>query len=130
MKRAHRSLLTHPDAPCERPGFFIGDWTAHQLEGQLYLTMMVALVPEHVLEQEDRVVVVKGHVPARLRPALYSVSHRRGAFAEHLRDAIRVTLDRPLFLGQLSGELGGVLEDEHESHIVEVREQRRDGRAA
>jgi len=35
-----------------------------RLEGQLDLTVMVAFVSEHVLEQEDRVVVVKVHVPA------------------------------------------------------------------
>src|SRR2546428_11036328 len=79
---------------------------ARHLEGQLHLTVMVALVPEHVLEQEDRVVVVKVHVPACLHPAPYRVPHHLGAFVQHLRDAIRVTLDHPLFLGHVSGELG------------------------
>jgi len=52
------SLLAHPDAPRDRPRFLIGHWAARHLEGQLHLTVMVTLVPEHVLEQEDRVVVV------------------------------------------------------------------------
>jgi hypothetical protein len=30
-------------------------------ESQLHLTVMVALLPEHVLEQENRMVVVKVH---------------------------------------------------------------------
>src|SRR5712692_10792694 len=53
-----RSLLAHPDAPRDRAGFLIGNWTARHLEGQLDLAMMVALVPKHVLQQEDRVIVV------------------------------------------------------------------------
>ncbi len=47
-----------------------------------------------------------------------------------MRDATRITLDRPLFLGQFSGELRGVLEDEHKSYKVDVCEQLRDGWAA
>src|SRR5262245_37764823 len=91
---------------------------------------MVPLVPEHVLEQEDRVVVVKVHLPTCLNPALYRVPHRLGAVVQHLRDATRVTLDHPLFLWQVSGELWGVLEDEHKSYKVDVCEHLRDGRAA
>jgi hypothetical protein len=40
------------------------------------------------------------------------------------------TLDHPLFLGQVSGELRGVLGDEHKSYVVDVCEQLRDGWAA
>jgi hypothetical protein len=54
-------FLRNPDAPGDRPGFLIGHWAARHLEVQLHLTLMVALMPEHVLEQEDRVVVVKVH---------------------------------------------------------------------
>src|SRR5208283_206583 len=91
---------------------------------------MVALVPDHVLQQEDRVVVVKVHATACLHPGLYRVPDRLGALVQHLRDATNMTLDRPLFLGQVSGKLGGVLGDQHESHIVDVYEQLRDGWAA
>src|SRR6266567_3272457 len=104
------SLLAHPDVPRDRPGFLIGHWAARHLEGQLDLTVMVALVPDHVLEQEDRVVVVKVHVPACLHPALHRVPHRLGAVVQHLPDATWVTLDHPLSLGQVSGEFRGVLE--------------------
>jgi len=48
---------------------------------------MVAFVPDHVLEQEDRVVVVKVHVPDCLHPAFYRVPHRLGAVFQHLRHA-------------------------------------------
>ncbi len=94
-----RSLLSHPDSPRDRPDFLIGYWAARQLEGQLDLTVMVALVPEHVLEQEDRVVVVKIHVPACFHSALYRGSHRLGAFVQHLFDSLRVTLQYPFFVG-------------------------------
>src|SRR5205809_4279405 len=106
------SLLAHPDVPRDRPGFLIGHWAARYLEGQLDLTVMVALVPDHVLEQEDRVVIVKVQVAACLHSTLYRVAHHLGAVVQHLRDATRVTLGHPLFFGQLSGELGGVLKDE------------------
>src|ERR1700681_3462505 len=64
------SLLAHPDPPRDRPSLLIADWPPCQLEGQLNLAVMVALVPEHVLQQQDRVVIVKVHVPACLHPAL------------------------------------------------------------
>src|SRR5207237_10160011 len=124
------SFLTHPDAPRERPGLLIGHRAARHLEGQLHLTVMVALVPEHVLKQQDRVIVVKVHVPTCLHSALYRIADRLRAVVQHLRDATRVTLDYPLFLGQVSGELGGILEDEHKSYEVDVCEQLRDAWAA
>jgi hypothetical protein len=57
---------------------------------------MVALVPEHVLEQEDRVVVVEVHVSASLDPAL--------------KLAGRPMTDEeagPITWGQIRGNLGG-----------------------
>jgi hypothetical protein len=83
---------------------------------------MVALVPQHVLEQEDRVVVVKVHVAACQHPPLHRVPYRPAAVVQHLRDAIAITLDDPLVLWYLPGELGSILEDEHKPHIVDVRE--------
>lgn len=115
-----RSLLAHPDVPCHRPGFLIGHWAARHFERQLHLTVMVALVPEHVLEQEDRMVVVKVHVPACLHPALYRVPHRFDAGVQHLRDATWITLAYPLFFGKISRELGSVLENAHKSYKVDV----------
>ena len=75
-------------------------------------------------------VVMEVHVAVCFHPALYGVPHDLSAIVEHLRDAVRVTLGGPLFLRRLSGELGGVLEDEHEPYIVDVREQLPDGWAA
>src|SRR5271157_260915 len=128
------SRLVHPHAPRDRSCFLIGYREARQLEGQLDLTMMVALVPDHVLQQQDRVVIVKVHLPACLHPALHCVSDHLGAVVQHLRDAVRVPLNRPLFLGclslrNLSGELGGVLRHKDESHIMDVCEHLRDRRA-
>src|SRR5271165_3310428 len=122
------SLLAHPDSPRDRPGFLIAQWAAHQLERQLDLTVVVALVPDHV-EQEDRMVIMKIHLPARLHAALDCISDGLGAVVQHLRDATTVWLDQPLFLGQVSRTLGGVLEDEDESYVVDVGEPLRSGRA-
>jgi hypothetical protein len=66
--------------------------------------------------------------PASTLP--YRVPHGLGAIVQHLREAARVVLGDPLFLGRVSGELEGVLEDEHQSYIVDVCEQLRDGWAA
>jgi hypothetical protein len=55
--------------------------------------MMVALVPDHVLEQQDGVIVVKIHVPACLNPALYRVPHRFGAVGEDVRREIEKSFD-------------------------------------
>src|SRR5437899_806989 len=97
--RRGRSRLAHPDAPRDRSGFLIGDGAARQFERQLHLTVVVALVPEHVLEQEDRVVVVKVHAPARQHPALHRVPNRPGALVQHLGDATMAPLGHPLLLG-------------------------------
>ena len=65
---AGRSRLAHPDAPRSRPGIFIRDRKAYGLEGELDLAVVVTLVPDHVLKQEDGVVVVEVHGPARFGP--------------------------------------------------------------
>ncbi len=96
---------------------------AGRLESQLYLAVMVAFVPKHVLEQKDWVVVVKIHGASCLDSALYGVTHGFGAIVQHLRDAIRGTLHRPLDAGKVSGELRSVLEDQNQPHIMNVRKQ-------
>src|SRR5215469_16382429 len=80
--------LVHPYVPCDWPGDVVGHRQARDLEGQLYLAMVVALVPDHVLEKEDRVVVMKVHLLARFEPAPDSFADCNGAFAQHLRDAV------------------------------------------
>src|SRR5580692_10008403 len=99
--------LVHPNVPSDRTGFVISYRAASQLEGQLDLTVMVTLVPNHVLEQENRVVVVKVHVAVCLHPALNRVPRRLGAVVQHGRDAAGVALGPPLFLRHLSCELRG-----------------------
>src|SRR6266704_3042737 len=116
-----RSLLTHPDTPRNSTSFLIRQRAACRLEGQLDLAVVVALVPDHVLKQEDRVVVVDLHVMGCFHPALDRVADRLGAVVQHLREAIGVALVHPLLLGQVSGELGRILGDEHQPHIVYVR---------
>src|ERR1700675_3845360 len=100
---ADRSLLAHPDTPRNSTSVLIRQRAARRLEGQLDLAVVVALVPDHVLKQEDRVVVVKVHVLASFHPALDRVAHRLGAVVQYLREAIEVALVPPFLLGQGSG---------------------------
>jgi hypothetical protein len=72
---------------------------------------MVAFMLDHVLKQEEGVVV------SRFVSILFLNRLPHGAVVEHLRGAATVPLDGPLLLGQASGKLGGVLGDEDEPHI-------------
>jgi hypothetical protein len=56
--RAPRSGLVHPDVPW--PGVFVRDGAARRPQGQLDLAVVVSLVPEHLLEHQDLVVVGAG----------------------------------------------------------------------
>ena len=86
---------------------------------------------EHVLEQEDRVVVMKVHVSACLHPCFPTASRTALAVSFSIStDATRVKLDLPFFLGHLSCELGRVLEDDHMSPIVDVCEELPNGGAS
>ena len=57
-----RPRFVHPHPPCDGPGLLIGDGVSGQLQSQLDLTVMVALVPDHVLKKQDRIVVVHFHL--------------------------------------------------------------------
>src|SRR5207302_10155769 len=70
-----RSPLAHPDVPSDWASFLIGDWVACQFEDEFDLAVMVALVPDHVLEEKDGVVVMKVHSAAGFDAALYRVPH-------------------------------------------------------
>ena len=98
--------------PRNWPGGIIRQRATGQLKGQLDLTVMVTLVPEHVLKQEDRVIVVNLHVRACLYRALDRLPHYPGAIVQHLCNAIGVRLGHPLFGRHGTGELGRVLGNE------------------
>jgi hypothetical protein len=53
--------LAHPDLPADGTGSFIAQRSARKLQGQFDLSVMVALVPDHVLEKEDWVIKVAVH---------------------------------------------------------------------
>jgi len=130
---AHSSLA-HPYPPGERPGIRIGDRATRSLEGELDLSVVVAFVPEHVLEEEHRVVVVKFHGPGLFRPALHRIAHGAGAVDQHLRETVGVALVAPFGPGQglrreSLRELGSVFSDEYQAHVVDVGEELSDGRA-
>jgi len=100
---------------------------AADFKGQLDLTVMIALVPDHVLEKEDGVIVVKLHVLAFFDLALHRVAHRFGALIQPLRDAIGITLGKPLGFGQGSSKFRCVFGEKHEPDVVDVGEHFGDG---
>ena len=65
--------------------------------------MMVAFMPDHVLKQQDWMVIVNVHVLAGLHSALDRVSHGLGAVVQKLRHANRIRFRRPLFPGHGNG---------------------------
>jgi hypothetical protein len=56
-----RPRLAHPDIPGHLADLLVVERVAGELQGQLDLAVVVALVPHHVLQQQDRVVVVQVH---------------------------------------------------------------------
>ncbi len=114
-------LLVHPDAPRDRPGFLISHWAARHLEGQLYLTVMIAFVADHVLKQEDRMVIVKVYVAA-CSTLLFTAS--RTAFALSfsicaMRSGSRSTTHSS---SGTSPANSGASSKQHYSYIVDVCE--------
>src|SRR6476659_8645621 len=112
--------LVHPDAPADWSCFFVGNRTARQLEGQFDLTVMIALMPDHVLEQKNWMVIVKVHIPPSLHSASYCSAHSVGALIQKLRHAAPVTLGSPLFFGHGLGELRCVFQNKHKTHTMDV----------
>jgi len=80
----------HPNAPCDWSGLVIGYEVARQLEGKFDLTVMVALVPEHVLKQENWMIVVNVHGAVGRHPASYGIPHHLRAIVQHMSDAIAI----------------------------------------
>jgi hypothetical protein len=56
--------LVEPDMPGDGSGDLVAHGPAGDLEGELDLTVMVAFVPDQVLEEEDGVVIVDVHCAA------------------------------------------------------------------
>ena len=127
-------MFVHPDIPGERTGLVIGQRMTRELERQLDLTVMIALVPEHVLKQKDGVVVVNIHGAMGLDFSTYGFPHCVGAVVEQLCETGGIALVCPFVLRHAvtvrGGEVGGVFEDEDEAHVVHVGEELCDRRAA
>ncbi len=123
-------LFFHPDAPRDSSRFVVAYGTVRQFEGELDLAVMVAFVPNHVLQQEDRMIVVKVHAAPPLDPALYGIPYHLGALIQHSCNAIAVKLNCPLLLRHVHGELGRVLKNEYKPYGVDVCEDLCNRRAA
>ncbi len=91
---------------------------------------MVTLVPDQVLEHEDRMVVVQVHAAARLKPALHGIPDGLRAVVQQLRDALAIPFGPPFAFRQRRAEFGSVLGHEHEPHVVDVHQELSDCRTA
>ena len=90
-------MLVEPDMPGDGAGDRVVYEAACKFESELDLAVMVAFVPDEVLEEEDWVVIVNVHGAARFEFALCGVADDFAAVVQHLRDAIRVMLGGPFF---------------------------------
>src|SRR6185437_16119770 len=84
---------------------------------------MVGLMPDHVLEKKDWVVVVEIHLLSGRKPAFYRVPHRPGALIQHLLDTSRITLCTPLFFRYFDRKFRSIFLNENETHIMNVGEK-------
>ena len=130
MTASWRSVFDHPDAPGDGSGLVIYERAARQLEGQLNLAMMVSLVPKHVLQKENGMVVVNLHGSFCSERVFYHLSHGGPTVVQHLLNAAGISFGRPFLIGQVSSKLGSVLSNKDESDEVDMREHLRHGRAA
>src|SRR5690349_3142180 len=96
---------------------------AGEFESEFDLSMMIALVPNHVLKKKDRVVVVEFHLAAGEHFAFYGVAHGIGAVAKHAGDVVRIRFGGPFFFGQWTLEFGRVFGKEDQPAVVHMREQ-------
>jgi hypothetical protein len=65
--------LIQPDIPGQRTDLFIIEGTAAHLQSNLDLTVVIALMPDHVLEVKQGMIVVNA-----IRLESPSLSHSRG----------------------------------------------------
>jgi hypothetical protein len=95
------SLLTldHPDVPSDGASVVIGERVASELESELDLAVMITLVPDHVLQEENGVVVVDFHVLPGEDFPLNCVANGLSTAIQHLRDAAAIAFVSPLLVG-------------------------------
>src|SRR5260370_8040596 len=103
---------------------------AGHLQSQLYLTVVIALMPDHVLEVKQGMIVVNLHLLAMQDAALNRVAHGFSAHVQFLCHTVRVAFVKPLSWWQLGGELRSILGDEDQPYKVDVREHFRYGRTS
>src|SRR5262249_48052511 len=119
------SGFVHPNTPGDRSGDFVRDGPAGGLEGQFDLTVVIALVPDHVLEEQDGMVVVTLHLSARFPFAANDIANRLCALIQYLSNAVAVVFAGPLVIGNVYWKLGRIFGDKHNPHVVDMREQLR-----
>ena len=124
------AVLFEHEVPCERGDLFIVEGIAGDLESQLDLTVVVALVPDEVLDEEERVVKVKLHVLAGEDETLDGVADGFAASFEFRGDHVGVGFAGPLLRRHLSAELRSTFSEKDQAHAVYVYEHLRDGRTA
>jgi hypothetical protein len=121
--------LIHPDAPGFGTGYIVGDWVSGLLQGEFDLAVVVAFVPDHVLEKKDGVVEVEIHWAAGFDLAADGFAYGFGALVQIGGQAAAVVVGRPFFCRYGVGESGGILLDEDQTGVVDVGEVLADGGA-
>src|ERR1700758_3737659 len=91
--------LVDPEVPCDRADLLVFEGQAGDLERQLDLAVMVALVPDHVLHEEQWMIVVHLHGLAGAETVLHRVTHGARALIEPGCDAFGVSLTAPFTRG-------------------------------
>src|SRR5215469_16176760 len=93
---------------------------------------MIALVPDHMLQEEYRVIIVLFHLLSCLNLALHSLTHCLRALIQHFRHAIGISLGDPLalMLNRRSGKLRRIFLNEHQTYVMDMGQHLADGQTS
>src|ERR1700693_2322689 len=90
--------LVHPNIPRKRTNLLVIERTSLHLQSQLHLTVMITLMPNHVLKVKQRMIVVNLHLLATLNADLNRVAHGFSASVQLLRDEVGIAFVEPFSL--------------------------------
>ena len=121
--------LVEPEVPGLWANLLVVEGVASGFESEFDLAVVVALMPDHVLEVKERVVIVEEHGRAGGEEAFDGGADGFGAFFELCGDLIGIADVEPLAGGYFDGELRRVFFEEDETDVVHVSKHAGDGGA-
>jgi hypothetical protein len=122
--------LVHPDLPGDWADLFVVEGMACQFEGQLDLAVMIAFVPDHVLQVIERVIVVELHLFTRLDLAFDCTADDSCAPVKFRGEFIDVSVVEPFAWRERVVGFGDVFGEKDEAHVEHVHEHLADAGAA